>query len=148
MKIEFIIPVHPVTKKNNMQIIPFKTKTGKIRHIPIPSKQYKDFEAECLPYFYQVKGQAGVIDYPVNMAVEFYVAKRLKYDLTNLLEAIDDAAVKSGLLLDDNRDIIAAHDGSRVFYDKINPRISVVITEMQDYTQWNDTISKQQKLGI
>lgn len=148
MKIEFIIPVHPVTKKNNMQIIPFKTKTGKIRHIPIPSKQYKEFEAECLPYFYQVKGQAGVIDYPVNMAVEFYVAKRLKYDLTNLLEAIDDAAVKSGLLLDDNRDIIAAHDGSRVFYDKINPRISVVITEMQDYTQWNDTISKQQKLGI
>lgn len=146
MKIEFIIPVHPVTKKNNMQIIPFKTKTGKIRHIPIPSKQYKDFEAECLPYFYQVKGQAGVIDYPVNMAVEFYVAKRLKYDLTNLLEAIDDAAVKSGLLLDDNRDIIAAHDGSRVFYDKINPRISVVITEMQDYTQWNDTTSKQQKL--
>lgn len=148
MKIEFIIPVHPVTKKNNMQIIPFKTKTGKIRHIPIPSKQYKEFEAECLPYFYQVKGQTGVIDYPVNMAVEFYVAKRLKYDLTNLLEAIDDAAVKSGLLLDDNRDIIAAHDGSRVFYDKINPRISVVITEMQDYTQWNDTISKQQKLGI
>lgn len=148
MKIEFIIPVHPVTKKNNMQIIPFKTKTGKIRHIPIPSKQYKEFEAECLPYFYQVKGQTGVIDYPVNMAVEFYVAKRLKYDLTNLLEAIDDAAVKSGLLLDDNRDIIAAHDGSRVFYDKINPRISVVITEMQDYAQWNDTISKQQKLGI
>lgn len=146
MKIEFIIPVHPVTKKNNMQIIPFKTKTGKIRHIPIPSKQYKDFEAECLPYFYQVKGQAGVIDYPVNMAVEFYVAKRLKYDLTNLLEAIDDAAVKSGLLLDDNRDIIAAHDGSRVFYDKLNPRISVVITEMKDYTQWNDTTSKQQKL--
>ena len=69
-------------------------------------------------------------------------------DLTNLLAAVDDAAVKSGLLLDDNRDIIAAHDGSRVFYDKINPRISVVITEMQDYTQWNDTISKQQKLGI
>lgn len=146
--IEFIIPVHPVTKKNNMQIIPMKTKFGKIRHIPLPSKSYLNFENECLPYFYQVKGQTGVIDYPVNMAVVFYVAKKLKYDLTNLLEAIDDAAVKSGLILDDNRDIIAAHDGSRVFYDKARPRIEVKLTEIKDYTQWRDTTSKQQKLGI
>ena len=146
MKIEFIIPVHPVTKKNNQQIIPIKTKYGKTRHIPIPSKQYQEFEKECMPYFYQVKGQAGVIDYPINMAVEFYVSKRLKYDLTNLLEAIDDTAVKSGFILDDNRDIIASHDGSRVFYDKARPRIEVKITEMKDYTQWNDTTSKQLKI--
>ena len=146
--IEFIIPVHPVTKKNNMQIIPFRTKTGKVRHIPIPSKQYKEFEHQCLPYFYRVKSEVGVIDYPVNMAVEFYVSKKLKYDLTNLLEAIDDTAVQSGFILDDNRDIIAAHDGSRVFYDKANPRIEIRLVEMKEYIQWNDTQSKQQKLGI
>lgn len=147
MRIEFIIPVHPVSKKNSQVIIPVKTKYGKTRHIPIPSQQYRDFEADCLPFFYQVKNQAGVIDFPVNMAVSFYVSKKLKYDLTNLLEAIDDAAVKAGLILDDNRDIIAGHDGSRVFYDKFNPRIEITITEMTNYEQWKDTKNKQLKLN-
>lgn len=148
MKIEFTIPVHPVTKKNNQQIIPIKTKTGKIRHIPLPSKQYKEFEAACLPFLQRVKTEAGQVNFPVNMECIFYVSKRLKYDLTNLLEAIDDASVKSGLLADDNRDIIASHDGSRVFYDKFNPRIEITITELENYVQWNDTSSKQTKLNI
>ena len=55
----------------------------------------------------------------------FFTETKRKIDLTNLLNAIDDAMVKSGLILDDNRDIIAAHDGSRVFHDKFNPRIEV-----------------------
>ncbi len=146
MRIEFIIPVHPVSKKNSQVIIPVKTKYGKTRHIPIPSQQYRDFESECMPFLYQVKTQAGVIDYPVNMAVTFFVSKKLKYDLTNLLEAIDDAAVKAGLISDDNRDIIAAHDGSRVFYDKLNPRIEITITQMDDYVQWKPTNIEQKGL--
>lgn len=146
MRIEFIIPVHPVSKKNSQQIITLKTKYGKSRNIIIPSKKYKEFEAECMPFLHQVKTQAGVIDFPVNMAVSFYVSKKLKYDLTNLLEAVDDAAVKSGLIADDNRDIIAGHDGSRVFYDKINPRIEITITEMDDYIQWKPTNVEQQNL--
>ena len=76
----------------------------------------------------------------------YYVSKKLKYDLTNLLEAIDDAAVKSGLIADDNRDIIAGHDGSRVFYDKLNPRIEVTITQMDDYIQWKPTNIEQKGL--
>lgn len=145
-KIEFTIPVHPVSKKNSQQIITLKTKYGKSRNIIIPSKKYKEFEAECMPFLFQVKTQAGVVDFPVNMAVSFYVSKKLKYDLTNLLEAIDDAAVKSGFIADDNRDIIAAHDGSRVFYDKLNPRIEVTITQMDDYVQWKPTNIEQKGL--
>lgn len=148
MRIEFTLPVHPVSKKNSQQIITLKTKYGKQRNIIIPSKKYKEFEAACLPYFYQVKNQAGNVDFPVNMAVIFYVSKKLKYDLTNLLEAIDDAAVKSGFIADDNRDIIAGHDGSRVFYDKFNPRIEITITEMEDYTQWKPTNIEQLNIGI
>lgn len=146
MRIEFTIPVHPVSKKNSQQIITLRTKYGKSRNIIIPSKKYKEFEAECLPFFTQVKKQAGVVDFPVNMAVSFFVSKKLKYDLTNLLEAIDDAAVKSGFILDDNRDIIAGHDGSRVFYDKYNPRIEITITEMVDYVQWKPTNIEQRNL--
>lgn len=146
MKIEFIIPVHPVSKKNSQQIITLKTKYGKSRNIIIPSKKYKEFEAECMPFLFQVKTQAGVVDFPINMTVSFYVSKKLKYDLTNLLEAIDDAAVKSGFIADDNRDIIAGHDGSRVFYDKYNPRIEVTITQMDDYVQWKPTNIEQKGL--
>lgn len=146
MLIQFTIPVHPVSKKNSQQIITLKTKYGKSRNIIIPSKKYKEFEAECMPFLFQVKTQAGVVDFPVNMAVSFYVSKKLKYDLTNLLEAIDDAAVKSGFIADDNRDIIAGHDGSRVFYDKLNPRIEVTITQMEDYVQWKPTNIEQKGL--
>lgn len=139
--IKFTIPVSPKTKKNSGQIINVKG-----RPILIPSPQYREFEKECLPFLNHVKATTGVINYPVNLQCVFFVETRRRVDLANLLNAIDDAAVKSGLILDDNRDIIAAHDGSRVFHDKINPRIEITISEMQDYTQWNDTTTKQQSL--
>ena len=47
--------------------------------------------------------------------------------MTNLLEAIDDVMVKAGLLEDDNYTVIESHDGSRVLYDKYNPRTEVFI---------------------
>ena len=139
--IEFTIPVRPATKKNSGQIV----MRGKYP-VLLPSKQYLAFEKECLPYLNHVKQAAGIINYPVNVKCLFYTETKRKIDLTNLLNAIDDAMVKSGLILDDNRDIIAAHDGSRVFHDKFNPRIEVKITELNEYTQWNDTTSKQRGL--
>jgi len=52
-------------------------------------------------------------------------------DLTNLHEALHDILVKCEVLEDDNCKIIAATDGSRVMYDKDNPRTEVVITAME-----------------
>ena len=54
--------------------------------------------------------------------------------------------VKAGLILDDNRDIVAGHDNSRVYHDKFNPRIEIRITPIVDYQQWNDTTTKQERL--
>ena len=51
-------------------------------------------------------------------------------DLTNLLEAIDDIMVHCGLLADDDFTIIQSHDGSRVLYDKENPRTEVYIEKV------------------
>ena len=141
MRIEFTIPVRPATKKNSGQIIQVKG-----RNILIPSKQYKQFEKDCLPYLNRVKNAAGIINFPVNVQCVFFTETKRKIDLPNLLNAVDDAMVKSGLIIDDNRDIIAAHDGSRVFHDKFNPRIEITITELTDYTQWNDTTTEQIKL--
>ena len=140
MKIKISIPVKPVTKKNSQQIIT-NPKTG--RPFIIPSKQFRDFEKDCKPYMLQIKNEIGQIRFPVNIKCIFYVDRKLKYDLTNLLEAIDDVLVNYGILLDDNRDILAAHDGSRVFYDKFNPRIELTIEECADYAQWNNTKDEQ-----
>lgn len=131
MEIKFTIPVKPVTKKNSGQIIT----RGKYPKL-IPSKQYLQFEKDTQPYFRRVKLQTDEIYYPVNVQCLFYMETRRKVDLCNLLNAVDDAAVEAGLFIDDNRDIIAAHDGSRVYHDPANPRIEVTITELKDYTQW------------
>lgn len=141
--IEFTIPVQPITKKNSQQII-INPKTG--RPFIIPSKQFRDFEKDCKPYMLQIKNEIRVIKYPVNVQCVFYVGKKFKYDLTNLLEAIDDVLVNYGILLDDNRDILASHDGSRVFYDPANPRIDITIEEMKNYTQWKNTKDVQKGL--
>lgn len=139
--IKFIIPVVPRSKKNNGQIV----MRGKYP-ILLPSKSYLQFEKECLPYLNRVKAQIGVVNYPINLKCIFYTDTRRKIDLPNLLNAIDDAMVTSGLIVDDNRDIIAGHDGSRVYHDKISPRLEIEITEMQDYTQWKDTTTVQGEL--
>ena len=139
--IEFTLPVTPRSKKNHGQIV----MRGKFP-VLIPSKQYQQFEKDCLPYLYRVKAEAGVVNYPVNIQCIFYTDARRKVDLANLLNAVDDAMVASGFIIDDNRDIIAGHDGSRVFNDKNNPRIEITITKEKDYIQWKDTTSQQQSL--
>ena len=58
----------------------------------------------------------------------FIMPTRRRVDLTNLLESIDDVLVRAGVLKDDHSGIIVSHDGSRVLYDKDNPRTEVSIT--------------------
>ena len=49
-------------------------------------------------------------------------------DLPNLLNSICDVLVKHHVIVDDNKDIVASFDGSRVDYDKENPRVEIEIT--------------------
>ena len=53
-------------------------------------------------------------------------------DLTNLLEACHDTLVAAKILADDNNTIIASVDGSRVMYDKENPRTEIFIEEIEE----------------
>lgn len=113
----FVIPIEPRTKKNSQRII-----IAGGRPMIIPSEAYKEFEEAALWYIERIG-----IDYPVNVKAHFYMKTKRRVDLTNLLEALDDVLVKGGMLIDDNYKIIASHDGSRVFFDKDNPRIEVEI---------------------
>jgi Holliday junction resolvase RusA-like endonuclease len=90
----------------------------------MPSERYKQYERDAMNFI----PVGRFIDYPVNVKCLFYMPTHRKCDLTNLLEAIDDILVEAGLLADDNYKIIESHDGSRVYYDKDNPRTVVEIT--------------------
>lgn len=61
-----------------------------------------------------------------------YTATWHKKDDLNLYEALDDILVKEGILVDDNRKIIRSRDGSRVLYDKENPRAEIYIYSYEE----------------
>ena len=119
--IKFIVPLTLVSKKNNQQIAINKA-TG--RPFVVPSKKYKEYEKNALWF---IPRKQKPIDEPVNVKCLFYMPTHRRCDLTNMLEAIDDVMVAGGLLADDNYKIIESHDGSRVLYDKENPRTEVYI---------------------
>ena len=114
------IQLNPVTKKNSQQIIKIKN-----RYMIIPSKQYKQYEKEVKQFMPDVE----TINYPVNVKCLYYMKTKRKVDLNNLLEATTDVLVKYKILEDDNSKIVLSHDGSRVLYDKDNPRTEIIITK-------------------
>lgn len=119
---KIVIPGEPRTKKNHQRIL--QTRDG--RRFVSPSSQYKEYE-ETAGWFVPSEG----IDYPVNLKCEYYMQTKRKVDLCNLIEATCDILVKYGCIKDDNSNIVVSHDGSRVYYDKKNPRVEVTIDESE-----------------
>lgn len=117
---KFVIPLIPVSKKNSQRIV----NVGG-RYIPLPSRKYADYEKQA-GYF--IPRLPRPLSEPLNVKCLFYMPTHRKCDLTNMLEAIDDCFVKYRLIEDDNYTVIQSHDGSRVLYDKDNPRTEVYIT--------------------
>lgn len=130
--IKFTIPLPPITKKNSQQIR--KNRVTGARFVA-QSDQYSQFEQDAMWY---VPRYYETIDYPVTVKCLFYMPTKRKVDKTNLEAAIHDILVKARLLADDNRDIIASTDGTRVYYDKDNPRTEIYITDFEEeYQQWS-----------
>ena len=120
MEYRFIIPLPPVTKKNSSNIFINKA-TGK-RFIT-PSDRYKQYEKD----FILLCPKIPIIDYPVNIKATYYMPTKRKVDLINLHSALHDCLVHANILLDDNCQIVISTDGSRVYYDKFNPRTEIEI---------------------
>lgn len=120
----FTVKIPPISKKNSQQILINKA-TGK--PFIMPSKKYKEYEKNAMWF---IPFPDKPIDKPVNVKCLFYMPTKRKCDLVNMQEAILDVLVKAGLLADDNFSIVQSMDGSRVLYDKENPRTEVIITEV------------------
>lgn len=133
--LRYIIKLPPITKKNHMQIL---TNSATGRPFVAQSKQYKDYEATA-GIFLRPRPKEPVRD-PVNVRYLFYMPTRRRVDSTNLISAADDILVKFGILADDNRDIIAGHDGTRVYHSKDHPRTEILIEPLKeaDYSQWRN----------
>lgn len=125
-QIGFTIRLIPVTKKNSQKIIYNKSNR---RVMVIPSEQYRIYERDAKWFMPKMKAP---IDRPVNIRALFFLPTRRRTDLVNLEQALLDIMVKYGVIADDNYTIVASMDGSRVFYDKENPRTEVTITYVSE----------------
>ena len=114
----------PRTKKNSQRIV--HVGTQKKRTLILPSAAYTKYEKASIPQL--VKQAKACIDQPINLQCVYYMQTRRKVDLANLLEGTCDVLVHAGVLADDHCGIIVSHDGSRVLYDKENPRVEITIT--------------------
>ena len=129
MKIEITYKGRPITKKNHQQIRYRKPRTREQPFI-CQSDAYIQYEADCI---WQTAGSVRrAIDHRVNVRCIYFMPTLHRVDLGNLHAATDDILVKAGVLEDDNSNIVAGHDGSRVKYDKNNPRVEITITDIED----------------
>jgi hypothetical protein len=131
-EIKYTIQGDPRTKKNSLMI------AGKGRRCPAcgkletqwvrQSKAHDEFAEAAKWQLRPVPTEP--IDSLVNVRCLFYMKTRRIVDGLNLLATIDDLLVSAGILADDNSRIVAGHDGSRVLYDPINPRVEITITKL------------------
>lgn len=120
VQISIIIPLTPATKKNSPRIV-----HAGGRPKVLPSKQFVSYQDKAGWFLPRLDVPINV---PVNVMAIYYMPTRRRVDLTNLHEALHDVLVHFGVLADDNSQIIVSTDGSRVLYDKHNPRTVVEIT--------------------
>lgn len=121
---------NPRSKKNSSRIV-VNPKTK--RPFILPSAAYKKYEGECIR---QIGQNYTPIETPVNVCCTYYMETKRKIDISNLNSSLHDILVKANILSDDNRDVVAGTDGSRVLYDKENPRVEIEISEIGKYEQW------------
>lgn len=120
------IRINPKTKKNSQNIYFNRAKS---RPFISQSEKYKVYERECADF---LPDKGIKIDYPVNLQAIYYRKDKRRVDLANLHEALLDILVKYEILADDNAKIVVSMDGSRVKYDKNNPRTEIIITRVAE----------------
>lgn len=132
----YTIPLDPRTKKNSQMI------AGSGQRCPYCGKFKKQFirqgrantEYTVKAYPYLNPKPPQPIDTPVRVCYRFYMATHRRVDSLNLCAAADDLLVEADILKDDNSAIIKSHDGTRVLYDKQNPRTEIYIYDYEEDT--------------
>ena len=130
LPVKLVVFGDPRTKKNHQQIL------GRGKRCPICGKPERQWIGQGAPYeayraefLRQISWSWEPVSRPVNIRCVYYAAVMRRVDLLNLLASTDDLLVEAGVLADDNASIVISHDGSRVRYDKEEPRVEIFIEE-------------------
>lgn len=129
-----MIPLDPRTKKNHQTI------AGTGAKCPVCGKRKKQFVKQgkandeySFHALCHIKPRPDLpLDKPVHIKYLFYMQTRRRVDSLNLQAAADDLLVSAGVLKDDNANIVKSHDGTRVLYDKENPRTEIYIYDYEE----------------
>ena len=128
--LQYVIPLEPRTKKNHLRIAGSGAKCkacGRyLRQYILQSKAHDDYKKQAMRYL-NPRPEEPITD-QVQVTYLFYMKTRRVVDKSNLTAAADDMLVEAGILEDDNSRILVSHDGTRVLYDKDNPRTEITIT--------------------
>lgn len=130
----YTIPYDPRTKKNHQMI------AGTGSRCPYCGKHKKQFirqgsanrEYTIKAYPHLRPKLSAPIETPVHIKYLFYMGTRRKVDKLNLQAAADDLLVLADIIKDDNSTIVKSHDGTRVLYDKENPRTEIYIYDYEE----------------
>lgn len=120
-----VLPGRPITKKNH-------TRRG-YNGAQLQSEAYMQYESDCL---WQISAKAKINGSgPYNMCCIYYMTLDYKnnkalVDLCGLLQSTCDILAKAKVITDDNCRVITGFDGSRVEYDKTNPRVEITLTKL------------------
>lgn len=148
-EIRYIIKGDPRTKKNSPMI------AGSGKRCPVCRKYEKQWIRQGKAHdkfaesaLLQLKTQPRPprpIECAVNCKYLFYMQTHRIVDGLNLQAAVDDLLVEAGILKDDNSRIVVGHDGSRVLYDKDNPRTEIIITKLEPETVQTSIFTEERK---
>lgn len=125
----YTIPLDPRTKKNHQMIAgsgmrcPYCNKPA--RQFIRQGSAHNDYIIAAYPHL--TPKPPAPIAVPVHIKYLFYMKTRRKVDILNLQAATDDLLVLADIIQDDNSSIVKSHDGTRVYYDKENPRTEIYI---------------------
>lgn len=150
--LQLVIEGHPYVKKNN-QKVRFDYRTGK--SFKYDTKAYSGWHHKALDQLealgYDIEHKAtnkklhalnqelmpALINEPINLKCQFFISRDSRVDLSALYEGIQDVLVEVGILEDDNRKIVASHDGSGVAVDSLHPRMEITITRKEPVQKEN-----------
>jgi hypothetical protein len=137
---QYIIPLDTRTKKNHMSI------AGTGPKCPACGKRKRQFVRQgnantqytmLAARYLQPKPKTPISE-NVWLVYKVYTKTRMLVDDLNLYASLDDLLVKEKILKDDNRNIIRSRDGSRVLYDKDNPRAEIYIYRYREEEEDGD----------
>ena len=130
----YTIPLDTRTKKNHMSIAgtgPRCPACGKRRRQFVRQGHANtEYTARAAQYLHPKPREP--FQGTVQLVYLVYTKTRMVVDDLNLYASLDDLLVRERILKDDNRNIIRCRDGSRVLYDKENPRAEIFIYEYRE----------------